>query len=114
MKDFLFSLEGGAPQKQGQPASHSAWPPPSRFSERHSQKSMTARRHTIKTIAARQPPRQTASAVRIMGLDLRVLTEVLRAARWVDKAAFGKGNDFGQAHQALLKTIDRARQFIAV
>jgi hypothetical protein len=42
------------------------------------------------------------------------LKELATAARWVDQAAFGNGNDFGQAHQALLKAIDRARQFIAV
>jgi hypothetical protein len=29
-----------------------------------------------------------------------------------DKAAFGHQGDFGQAHQALLKALDRAADFI--
>ena len=31
------------------------------------------------------------------------LRELAKAARWVDRSAFGKEEGFGQAHQALLK-----------
>jgi len=41
-----------------------------------------------------------------------VLKELVDAARRVDKAAFGESGDFGQAHQALLKALDRAADFI--
>ena len=34
------------------------------------------------------------------------------AARRVDKAAFGDAGDFGQAHQVLLKALDRAEDFL--
>jgi len=34
------------------------------------------------------------------------------AARRVDKAAFGQQADFGPSHQALLKALDRAADFI--
>jgi hypothetical protein len=34
------------------------------------------------------------------------------AARRVDKAAFGEKADFGPAHQALLKALDQAGDFI--
>jgi hypothetical protein len=37
-----------------------------------------------------------------------VLGELADAARKVDKAAFGSGTEFGPAHQALLKALDRA------
>jgi hypothetical protein len=40
------------------------------------------------------------------------LKELVDAARRVDKAAFGHQGDFGQAHQALLKALDRAADFI--
>jgi hypothetical protein len=36
----------------------------------------------------------------------------LAAARRVDRAAFGKEGDFGPAHQALLKALDRAEEFL--
>jgi hypothetical protein len=34
------------------------------------------------------------------------------AARWVDRAAFDEKGNFGQAHQALLKALDKASQFV--
>jgi hypothetical protein len=34
------------------------------------------------------------------------------AARWVDRSAFGKEDGFGQAHQALLKALDKAAVFV--
>jgi hypothetical protein len=40
------------------------------------------------------------------------LKDLAYAARRVDKAAFGHQGDFGQAHQALLKALDRAGDFI--
>jgi hypothetical protein len=40
------------------------------------------------------------------------LKELADAAKRVDKAAFGHHGDFGQAHQALLKALDRAADFI--
>jgi hypothetical protein len=40
------------------------------------------------------------------------LPELAEAARRVDRSAFGKEPGFGQAHQALLKALDRAGQFI--
>jgi len=40
------------------------------------------------------------------------LKDLADAARRVDKAAFGHQGDFGQAHQALLKALDRAADFI--
>ena len=40
------------------------------------------------------------------------LRELAAAARRVDKAAFGHEGDFGQAHQALLKALDRVDDFI--
>jgi len=36
------------------------------------------------------------------------LAQLADAARQVDKAAFGSTADFGPAHQALLKALDRA------
>jgi hypothetical protein len=36
------------------------------------------------------------------------LAQLADAARRVDQAAFGSGADFPQAHQALLKALDRA------
>ena len=41
-----------------------------------------------------------------------VLKDLAGAAKRVDKAAFGHQGDFGQAHQALLKALDRAADFI--
>jgi hypothetical protein len=36
----------------------------------------------------------------------------LAAARWVDRSAFGKEEGFGQAHQAVLKALDKASAFV--
>ena len=40
------------------------------------------------------------------------LKELADAARRVDKAAFGHQGDFGQAHQSLLKALERAGDFV--
>jgi hypothetical protein len=40
------------------------------------------------------------------------LKELAAAARWVDRSAFGKEDGFGQAHQALLKALDKASVFV--
>jgi hypothetical protein len=40
------------------------------------------------------------------------LKDLADAARRVDKAAFGQQADFGPSHQALLKALDRAAEFI--
>jgi hypothetical protein len=40
------------------------------------------------------------------------LKDLADAARRVDKAAFGEKADFGPAHQALLKALDQAGDFI--
>jgi hypothetical protein len=40
------------------------------------------------------------------------LKELATAARWVDRSAFGKEDGFGQAHQALLKALDKASVFV--
>ena len=40
------------------------------------------------------------------------LRDLAAAARWVDRSAFGKEEGFGQAHQALLKALDKASQFV--
>jgi hypothetical protein len=40
------------------------------------------------------------------------LRELAAAARWVDRSAFGKEEGFGQAHQALLKALDKASAFV--
>ena len=40
------------------------------------------------------------------------LKEMAAAARWVDRSAFGKEVGFGQAHQALLKALDKASVFV--
>jgi hypothetical protein len=40
------------------------------------------------------------------------LKELVAAARWVDRSAFGKEEAFGQAHQALLKALDKASAFV--
>lgn len=40
------------------------------------------------------------------------LRDLALAARWVDRSAFGKETDFGQAHQALLKALDKASAFV--
>ena len=39
--------------------------------------------------------------------------KLAQAARWVDKAAFENETSFGQANQALLKALDRARPFLS-
>jgi hypothetical protein len=40
------------------------------------------------------------------------LRELATAARWVDRLAFGKEEGFGQAHQALLKALEKAGDFV--
>ena len=40
--------------------------------------------------------------------------ETNSATGGLDKAAFGYQGDFGQAHQALLKALDRAPDFIKI
>jgi hypothetical protein len=40
------------------------------------------------------------------------LAQLADAARRVDQAAFGSGADFPQAHQALLKALDRAEALL--
>ncbi len=40
------------------------------------------------------------------------LAQLADAARRVDQAAFGSGADFPQAHQALLKALDRAESLL--
>jgi hypothetical protein len=40
------------------------------------------------------------------------LRDLAEAARWVDRLAFGKKQDFGQAHQALLKALEEAGRFV--
>src|SRR5258707_5103036 len=40
------------------------------------------------------------------------LSQLAQAARWIDRCAFGKESDFGQAHQALLKALDQASSFL--
>jgi predicted nucleic acid-binding protein len=40
------------------------------------------------------------------------LAQLADAARRVDQAAFGSGTDFPQAHQALLKALDRAESLL--
>jgi hypothetical protein len=40
------------------------------------------------------------------------LRDLAVAARWVDRSAFGKEEGFGQAHQALLKALDKASVFV--
>ena len=40
------------------------------------------------------------------------LRDLAAAARWVDRSAFGKEEGFGQAHQALLKALDKASVFV--
>jgi hypothetical protein len=34
------------------------------------------------------------------------------AARWVDRSAFNEGAGFVQAHQALLKALEKAGRFV--
>ena len=53
--------------------------------------------------------RALAKCIRDRQAALRDLAD---AARRVDKAAFGQQADFGPSHQALLKTLDRAADFI--
>jgi len=40
------------------------------------------------------------------------LRDVVRAARWVDRSAFGQQSDFAQAHQALLIALEKAGRFV--
>ncbi len=40
------------------------------------------------------------------------LRDLVRAARWVDRSAFGKQSDFAQAHQALLIALEKAGRFV--
>ena len=40
------------------------------------------------------------------------LRELAAAARWVDRAAFQEQSNFGQAHQALLKALEKASAFV--
>jgi hypothetical protein len=40
------------------------------------------------------------------------LRDLVKAARLVDRSAFGKESDFGQAHQALLKAMEQAGRFV--
>src|SRR5258707_997779 len=40
------------------------------------------------------------------------LRELATAARWVDRSAFGKEEGFAQAHQALLKALEKAGDFV--
>jgi hypothetical protein len=40
------------------------------------------------------------------------LRDLATAARWVDRSAFGKEEAFGQAHQSLLRALDKASQFV--
>ena len=40
------------------------------------------------------------------------LRDLAAAARWVDRSAFGKEEGFGQAHQALLKALEKAGCFV--
>jgi hypothetical protein len=53
--------------------------------------------------------RALAKCIRDRQAALRDLAD---AARRVDKAAFGQQADFGPSHQALLKALDRAADFI--
>jgi hypothetical protein len=38
--------------------------------------------------------------------------ELATAARWFDRSAFGKEEGFAQAHQALLKALEKAGDFV--
>jgi hypothetical protein len=40
------------------------------------------------------------------------LRELAAAARWVDRSTFGKEEGFGQAHQALLKALEKVSAFV--
>jgi hypothetical protein len=40
------------------------------------------------------------------------LRELATAARWVDRSAFKEEENFGQAHEALLKALDKAARFV--
>jgi hypothetical protein len=40
------------------------------------------------------------------------LRDLARAARWVDRSAFGQQTDFAQAHQALLIALEKAARFV--
>jgi hypothetical protein len=53
--------------------------------------------------------RTLAKCIRDRQAALKALAD---AARRVDKAAFGQEADFGPSHQALLRALDRAADFI--
>ena len=40
------------------------------------------------------------------------LRELATAARWVDRSAFGKEEGFAQAHQGILKALEKASDFV--
>jgi hypothetical protein len=40
------------------------------------------------------------------------MRDLARAARWVDRSAFGQQSDFAQAHQALLVALEKAGRFV--
>jgi hypothetical protein len=40
------------------------------------------------------------------------LRDLAKAARWIDRSAFGKQSDFAQAHQALLVALEKAGRFV--
>ena len=44
----------------------------------------------------------------------RAIRELAEAARQVDHAAFHKEDNFGQAHQRLLKALDQAEEFMEI
>ena len=76
---------------------------------------------TLGNVAIDPPPKKTfdfegailEQALKKCLFDLeRALKDLADAARRIDKAAFGHQGDFGQAHQALLKALDRAGDFI--
>jgi hypothetical protein len=43
---------------------------------------------------------------------MKALRELAAAARWVDRSAFGKEEGFAQAHQALVKALEKANDFV--
>jgi hypothetical protein len=72
-------------------------------------------------IAIEPPPKKTFEAegacleralTKCLSDRETALKDLADAARRVDKAAFGHQGYFGQAHQALLKALDRAADFI--
>lgn len=55
---------------------------------------------------------QTRGLKRALTEREEALRRLAEAARWVDRSAFGKETDFGQAHQAVLKALEDAGRFI--